>query len=201
MPDHPKVVEIIKEPHQTSNFGGVWHTDTCYLPQPPLATLLYACNVPEVGGDTVFANLTAAYEHLSPGLQSWLADKAVINSSALTATLVRGEHLQTGSMQTRPEAASVYEAEHPLVRKHPDSGRESLYLSPAHSSHFTGMTPAESAPLLNYLADHVIQAEFCCRFRWQNGSLALWDNRCTLHCAINDYDGQRRVMQRVTIAG
>lgn len=191
----PEVIAIVKEPHETANFGGTWHTDTSYLPQPPMATMLIAREVPPFGGDTAFASCTAAFAALSPAMQRLLEGLRGINSSAVADKLRTREDV-------RPDLPSrLFEAEHPVVRTHPETGRKALYVSSSHTIRFAGMTEAESAPLLQFLFAHQVRPEFTCRFRWEPGSIAFWDNRCVLHDAINDYQGHRRVMHRVTIAG
>lgn len=198
---HPEIVEIIKEPHQTSNFGGMWHADTTYQPNPPMATMLYAIETPKAGGDTLFADMRLAYDKLSDGMRAMLDGLKAVNSSSLNASVLRGEHLKTGSMGAKADARPVLEAEHPVVLAHPQTGRRALFVNPSHTVRFVGMTREESVPILDYLYRHAIRPEFTCRFRWQPGSLAVWDNRATQHCAINDYDGHRRVMRRITIGG
>jgi len=195
----PEITEIVKEPQQTSNFGGMWHSDTTYQPIPPKATLLYAVETPEAGGDTLFANMYLAYETLSAGLRRLLDGLRVVNSSALNAGALRGDHLKSGSMS--PGGAAALRAEQPAVRVHPETGRRALYVNPAHSAGFAGLSAEESRPILRYLFDHAVRPEHTCRLRWSPGALALWDNRCTWHRAINDYDGRRRVMRRISIRG
>jgi taurine dioxygenase len=181
------------------NFGGLWHTDTAYLDCPPMAAMLIAREVPPFGGDTLFASGTAAYEALSEGMRRLLDPLRAVNSSAKAdVTKTREDRLKDNS---RADARPVYEAEHPVVRTHPETGRRALYVNSGHTSRFAGMTEAESAPLLQFLFAHQTRPEFTCRFNWAPGSLALWDNRCVLHNPINDYHGHRRVMHRVTLAG
>jgi taurine dioxygenase len=171
------------------------------LPEPPRATLLYAVETPSAGGDTLFANLYRAYETLSEGMANMLSGLRVVNMSALNGIALRFHHLGTGSMEAKKPGGEILSADHPAIRAHPLTGRKALYVNPAHSAHFAGMSNEESRPILDFLFGHAIRPEFTCRFRWRSGSLAVWDNRCTLHCAINDYDGHRRVMRRVTIQG
>ena len=195
----PEVIPVVKLEHETSNFGGLWHSDTAYLEQPPMATMLIAREVPPHGGDTLFASGTAAYAALSPGLQRLLAPLKAVNSSAKAdVTKTREDRIKDGA---REDARPVYEAEHPVVRTHPETGRQALYVNGGHTSRFAGMTEAESAPLLDFLFAHQVRAEFTCRIGWAPGTLALWDNRCVLHNPVNDYHGHRRVMHRVTLAG
>jgi alpha-ketoglutarate-dependent taurine dioxygenase len=191
----PEVIEVAKLEHETVNFGGLWHTDTAYLAEPPMATMLIAREVPPHGGDTLFASLYAAYDALSDGMKQMLAPLRAVNSSS------KAEKSRTREDRDANEAPRVLEAEHPVVRTHPETGRKALYVNSGHTLRFVGMTEAESAPLLDYLFVHQVRPEFTCRFRWEPGSTAFWDNRSALHNPINDYHGFRRIMHRVTLAG
>jgi len=198
---HPEVIAVIKEPEQETNFGGFWHSDTAYLERPSLGSVLYAKEVPPLGGDTLFANMHLAYECLSEGMRRLLDGLSAVNSSAKDERRVRGTHLASGSMTRRRPATNELTAVHPVVRTHPETGRRALYVNRAHTVRFTGMTEAESALILEFLYAHAVREEFTCRFRWEAGSLAFWDNRCTQHYPLNDYPGRRRVMHRVTVEG
>ena len=199
LPGFPEVIEVIKLEHERINFGGIWHSDTAYLEHPPMGSMLLAREVPPVGGDTLFANQYVAYETLSPGLRKMLGGLTAVNSSAKAdVTRTREDRMKTDA---RADARKEYMAEHPVVRTHPETGRRSLYVNTAHTVRFKDMTDEESAPLLNYLFQHQVRPEFTCRFQWQPGSLAFWDNRCTLHNPVNDYHGYRRVMHRITLSG
>ena len=195
----PEIINVAKLEHETVNFGGVWHADTTYLQQPPMATLLVAREVPEVGGDTLFANQYLAYETLSPRLRELLAGLEGVSSSAKAdASRTREDRIRSDGSA---DARRLLVAEHPAARTHAETGRRALYVNRAHTVGFAGMTEEESAPLLEYLFRHQIRPEFTCRFRWTPGALAIWDNRCAQHYAVNDYAGHRRVMQRITLAG
>ena len=197
--DYPEIIEVTKLPHERTNFGGVWHSDTTYLDEPPMGSMLFALEVPAVGGDTLFANMFMAYERLSDGMKRMLAGLRVVNSSAKAdVTRTREDRI---AAHPGKDARRIFEATHPAVRTHPESGRKGLYVNFAHSVRFEGMTEEESAPLLEFLFRHQIQPEFTCRFRWAPGSLAFWDNRSAQHNPINDYHGQLRRMLRITIAG
>jgi taurine dioxygenase len=199
LPEAPEVIPVVKLEHETANFGGLWHSDTAYLEHPPMATMLIAREVPPWGGDTLFASGYAAYEALSEGLKRLLAPLRAVNSSAKAdVTKTREDRVKDSA---REDARQVYEAEHPVVRTHPETGRRALYVNTGHTTRFAGMTEAESAPLLRFLFEHQVRPEFTCRFSWQPGSIAFWDNRCCLHNPVNDYHGFRRVMHRVTLAG
>lgn len=196
---HPEIIEVKKLEHERMNFGGIWHSDTAYLEQPPMASMLLAREVPPVGGDTLFANMTLAWETLSEGMRRMLRGlRAVNTSSKADVTRTREDRISTDG---RTEAKKEYEAEHPVARVHPETGRTALYVNIAHTARFAGMSEEESAPLLKFLCAHQVRPEFTCRFSWQPGSLALWDNRCTQHNPVNDYHGYRRVMHRITLEG
>jgi len=203
LPDAPEVVEIVKTEDETVNFGSGWHTDTAYLEKPSLGSVLYAKEVPAAGGDTLFANSYLAYETLSDGMRAMLDGLTAVHSAALKSTGGRAARMrrQTGMAGRNIEQADALEGAHPLVRTHPGTGRKALYVSANHTVRFQGMTQDESRPLIRYLLDHATRPEFTCRFRWTPGALAIWDNRCTQHYALNDYHGARRRMHRVTVEG
>ena len=199
LPGHPAVIEVRKEPEDNLNFGGVWHTDTAYLAKPPMGSVLYAREIPESGGDTMFANLYLAHETLSDPMKAMLDGRNAVNSSQKGDAAVGRQK----SVDENPKDASDTQTEstHPVFRTHPETGRQALYVNRGHTVCFEGMTQQESAPILEYLFEHQIRPEFTCRFQWAPGSIAIWDNRCALHYPLNDYQGQRRVMHRVTIEG
>ena len=199
LPETPEVIPVLKLEHEQVNFGGIWHSDTTYLEVPPMASMLIAREVPPAGGDTEFANMYVAYDTLSDGMKRLLDPLTALNSSALAdVSRTREDRLKDSG---RRDAAKHYEAEHPVVRVHPETGRKALYVNVAHTERFSGMTREESLPLLRHLFQHQVRPEFTCRFRWQPGSIAFWDNRCAQHNAINDYPGRRRLMHRLTLAG
>ena len=193
----PEVIEVKKLEHERHNFGGIWHSDTAYLDEPPMGSMLLAREVPPYGGDTLFANQYLAFEALSPTLQGILSGlKAVNSSSKADVTRTREDRVKE-----QGEVAKQFAAEHPAVRTHPETGRKALYVNVGHTTRFAGITEQESAPLLQFLFEHQVKPEFTCRFQWQVGSLAFWDNRCAQHNPVNDYHGHRRVMHRITLAG
>ena len=200
---YPFIFEVVKEESETVNFGGNWHSDTTYLVQPPLATLLYALETPAKGGDTLFSNTAAAYDALSDGMRAMLEKLVGVNSASLKATGGRRKiHAASnvGAMKIHDtEKADEIEAEHPVVRTHPDTGRKALYVSRSHTIRFRDMSEEESRPLIDFLQAHQTRPEFTCRVRWSPGTLTVWDNRCTQHSAVNDYHGQRRRMRRLTV--
>jgi len=196
---YPEVIEVKKEENETVNFGGLWHTDTSYLAEPPSATIVHARELPPVGGDTLFANMHLAYGALSDTFKEMLQGLVGINTADKSdAAITRVDRINES-----PKDAGDIEtvSEHPIVRTHPETGRKSLYCSDAHTIGIKGMTNDESQPILQYLYKVQQRPEFSCRFRWQPGSMAFWDNRAVQHNALNDYQGFRRVMHRITISG
>jgi taurine dioxygenase len=195
----PEIITVAKLEHEKINFGGVWHSDTSYLDIPPMATMLIAREVPPVGGDTLFANQYLAYETLSDGMKRLLDGLIALNASAKAdVTRTREDRLKDGK---NPQARKDYVAEHPVVRTHPETGRKALYVNVAHTVRFKDMSEEESAPILDFLFRHQIRPEFTCRFHWEPGSIAFWDNRCAQHNPVNDYHGYRRLMHRITLKG
>jgi taurine dioxygenase len=195
----PEIIEVKKLAHETVNFGGIWHSDTTYLAEPPMASMLLARDTPPFGGDTLFANMYLAYETLSDGMRSVLGGLRAVSSSAKAdVSRTREDRIKSDG---RADSREEYVAEHPVVRTHPETGRKALYVNVAHTVRFVDMTEAESAPLLSYLFAHQVRPEHTCRFVWRPGSIALWDNRCTQHNPVNDYHGHCRVMHRITLAG
>jgi alpha-ketoglutarate-dependent taurine dioxygenase len=203
MADNEHILEVRKEADEQRNFGGGWHTDVSYLEKPALGSVLYARDVPAYGGDTMFANQYLAYETLSGGLKETLGQMRAMHSARKSYGLyaTRAVENAKSSMSIRFTEEAHAEVDHPVVRTHVESGRKCLYVHGGFTTRFHDMTDEESAPLLNYLYRHAVRPEFTCRFRWEKGSIAFWDNRCVQHNAINDYNGQRRVMHRVTIEG
>lgn len=203
---HPEIIDIVKEAEDAGkyNFGGSWHTDTTFLETPALGSLLYALDVPPRGGDTLFADLYAAYETLSDGMRSLLDGLTAVHSAARSygsQSKFQGGKNQSVSMSIDANEDGDRLIEHPVVRTHPETGRRCLFVNPNYTLRLKGMTEAESKPLLDFLYAHAIRDEFICRFRWRAGSVAVWDNRCTMHRAVNDYDGHRRHVRRVTLQG
>jgi len=195
----PVIIAVKKLEHERTNFGGIWHSDTTYLEQPPMGSMLLAREVPPFGGDTLFASQTAAYEALSEGMRKLLDPLRAISSSAKAdVSKTREDRIASDG---RADARKDYVASHPVVRTHPETGRKALYVNVAHTVRFDGMTEEESTPLLEFLYRHQVKPEFTCRFAWRPGSLAFWDNRCAQHNPVNDYHGHRRVMHRITLAG
>jgi taurine dioxygenase len=197
----PHIIEVKKLEHERVNFGGIWHSDTTYLEVPPMGTMLLSREIPPYGGDTLFANQYLAYDELSTTMKQVLAGLKGISSSAKAdVSKTREDRIKTDGKDSssKPE---TYEAHHPIVRTHPETGRKALYVNVAHTSGIVGMSQRESAAILEFLFAHQIQPEFTCRFVWEPNTIAFWDNRCAQHNPINDYHGFRRVMQRITLQG
>jgi taurine dioxygenase len=205
MDEHPDIIAVLKEADEAkiSTFGNAWHSDFSFLEEPPLGSLLYAREVPSHGGDTLFANMYLAYEALSDGMKRMLDPLNAIHTGkpygvgGVSAELKVSRSI--GIERNRAEADR--EVAHPIVRLHPVTGRKALFVNSIYTTRIEGMTVEESRPLLDFLFDHAIRPEFTCRLRWRTHDLALWDNRCAMHYAVNDYDGQRRLMHRTTVAG
>lgn len=210
MDEYPDILEIIKEESDTRAFGETWHTDQMFNPNPAKATILYAKETPSVGGDTMFANMYQAYDTLSEPMKAMIKDvktwnvgsRKKLSQSDNQGSVTEGRYKGNEKMasKVRDPGDLVTEAAHPLVRTHPETQRQALFLG-NHSVTLHGFKLAEARPLIDYLMAHCVQPELTCRFRWEVGSMAIWDNRCTMHRALNDYPGKRRRMHRITIAG
>ena len=193
--ENPYVIPIVKEADATLNFGGGWHTDSSYQAIPPKATVLYAVEVPEEGGDTKFANATAAFDALSDGMK----ENLVRCSGGFYKNEEAEENL--GNSYGGDDNYAETEVVHPIIRTHKETGAKSIYCGMAHTVNIEGWSRDDSLPIFRYLTEHLTQDQFVTRFTWRQGSLAMWDNRCVFHYALNDYHGHRRHMHRVTIKG
>jgi taurine dioxygenase len=201
--DRPFVIRVIKEPGDALNFANAWHSDLSYLPEPPSYTLLHAWDVPDHGGDTVWSNQYLAFETLSGGLKKTLSGLRAVHSAGMaygTGGLLDKVKNYT-SMAIAPSPEAYAEHVHPAVIVHPVTGRTALYVNPVYTTRFDGWTPAESEALLAHLHRHSINENFTCRLRWAVHTLAIWDNRVTMHNALNDYSGVRREMYRTSVKG
>ena len=198
----PEIMRVTKEPDDDYAVGHVWHSDAPYAETPPKASALYAVEVPERGGDTLFANMYAAYDALSEPMRERLAKLTAVNGGPYIYSERGGGSQFSARDDARTEGDPVFSTAVQLdLRTHPETGRRVLYVNPAHTEYIEGMSQEESAALLAFLYRHGSRSEFICRFHWRPGSLALWDNRCTWHYAANDYPGQRREMLRLTVKG
>ncbi len=204
MAGHPNVLEVRREPDEkTTPFGGNWHSDWSFQERPPAATILRSETIPPVGGDTLYADASRAYEALPEAMKARLAPLRAVHSAtrAYGMKSAYAKELDVRSMPiiVSPEADKVWA--HPLVRTHPVTGRKALFVSPVYTVGIEGMAPDEADPLLAELYKHIVQEGFVYRHRWREGMVVIWDNRCTMHNALGGYDGHRRVMHRTTVAG
>ena len=203
MPDRPYVIRILKEPDEKLNFANAWHTDLSYLPAPPSFTILYCLESPPVGGDTVWANQYMAYETLSAGLRETLLGLDAVHSAG--PAYGTGGYLDgvKDKMSTpiEPSKDAYKEHTHPAVIAHAETNRPALFLNPVYTQRIKGWTNAESQGLLQHIYRHAVNENFTWRLRWAKGTLAIWDNRCTQHFALNDYHGYRREMVRTSVKG
>lgn len=199
-PGYPQIAEVRKEPGQKTNIGGGWHTDHSYDQVPALGSILLAREVPPFGGDTLFASMSHAYEALSDGLKQTLEQLRAVHSSRHVFGAA-SQYVKDASGRLGNTADATQDASHPVVMRHPGTGRKTLYVNPGFTLHFEGWTAAESKPLLEFLYTHAARPEFQTRFQWREGSIAFWDNRATWHFAVNDYHGERRLMHRITLEG
>jgi taurine dioxygenase len=201
--DRPYVIRVVKEADDELNFANAWHTDLSYLSAPPSFTLLHAWDVPDHGGDTLWANQYLAFETLSDGLKHTLRGLRAVHSAGMAYGT--GGYLDSvkdkTSMKIAPSPDAYATEVHPVVVRHPETGREALYVNPVYTTRFDGWSAAESQPLLGYLYRHSVNENFTCRLRWRPHTLAIWDNRCTQHNALNDYGGVRREMYRTSVTG
>ena len=177
-----------------------WHNDVTYLATPPKAAVLYAEEIPEVGGDTLWANMYAAYDALSEPLRRFVSDLRAVHSFAKNFTPERFQEL---GMEDRREQmyAQHPPVSHPVARTNPATGRKALFVNQDFTSHIEGVSARESDALLRLLFDHMAQPEFQVRWRWHAGTVAMWDNRWTQHCALADYFPARRRVRRATVLG
>jgi taurine dioxygenase len=192
---HPEILPIHADANSKRIAGENWHSDVSCDQEPPLGSILYLHTVPPSGGDTLFASMYAAYEALSPPMQAFLA--------GLTATH-SGEHVyrRTNALLGVDDRNRVFpKASHPIVRTHPVTKRKALYVNRGFTTHIDGLASAESRAILDFLFEHSTQPAFQVRFRWREGSVAFWDNRCVQHMALWDYFPQIRSGYRVTVKG
>lgn len=198
--NYPSIAEVKKEKGQKFNIGGSWHTDHSYDQVPAMGSILYALEIPPVGGDTLFASTCAAFDSLSEGLKETLMGMRAVHSSrhAFGANSKRPTEFDD---RFGNQELATQDAIHPVVITHPLSGRKSLYVNPGFTLRFDGWTDEESEPLLQFLYQHIGRPEHAYRFQWQKGSMAFWDNRATWHWAVNDYHGHARTLHRITLEG
>ncbi len=196
-----EILVIKRAPGDTKIVGEEWHADTTMVAEPPMGAILYAIEVPPYGGDTLFASQYAAYDALSEGMKSLLSGLRAVHTDRKVAgpQANMNAHRSTKVREDADwrETMSV----HPVVVTHPETGRKLLYVNHSYTTHFEGLTAEESRPLLNFLLDHGHRPEFTCRFRWETGSIAFWDNRVCKHLAVHDAGPYFRHMRRTQLCG
>lgn len=197
---YPEIAIVRKKPDQETNIGGAWHTDHSYDQIPAMGSILVARILPPEGGDTLFAHMGAAYDSLSDelktqieGLEAYHTADHVYEEDGLYAQTdmgkeLRGQHIKTGAV-------------HPVVIRHPHTGRKLLYVNSGFTINFVGQTRDESLPLLTKLLDAAVGEDNQFRLQWEPGTVAIWDNRTSWHNALNDYQGHAREMHRITLSG
>ena len=204
MGDHPEIIKMHKPAGTAASFGVGWHTDNSFFKKPSLGSIVYAEVIPPQGGDTLFANQQLAYETLSDGMKETLESMVAIHSAndAYTSeTALEKYDNDDGPISYKRSDIIAEEVEHPVIIKHPATGKKALYINPMFISHFKGWTKEESKPLIDYLCKHAVREDFQCRFRWEKGSVAMWDNRIVQHAALNDYEQYERLLYRITVNG
>ena len=215
VPGHRNVHPLIKEADDRSEhiFGEGWHTDSPFLPEPPSITMLRSVQIPPYGGDTIWCNSALAYRMLSDTYQQMIAPLKVHFSIRDVMVSVQNNSTEregpmanlaaTRNADKLPDdlVRKIQGSFHPMVRTHPVTGEKALYLDASYAVGIEGMRPEESRPILDFLAEHIVQHAFSCRLRWETDMVAIWDNRLCVHQAFNDYQGYRREMYRTTVVG
>ena len=201
MQEDNEIVMVRREPGDGHIVGEDWHTDTTMVEEPPMGAILYAIETPPYGGDTCFANQALAYDTLSDGMKRMLEGLRAIHTDRLVAGPAAGRNRFRSTKVREDDSWRETISLHPVIRTHPETGRKMLFVNAAYTVGFEGMTEEESKPLLDYLLAHGHRPEFTCRFRWENGSIAFWDNRSTKHLAVHDAGPFRRLMRRIQVCG
>jgi taurine dioxygenase len=195
--DAPEIV-VLDQVHPQGEGADEWHSDNTFLADPPMGSILRAVQLPEVGGDTCFASMYAAYEGLSPPLRGFVDGlRAVHDITNPLRKAIRDGHSTLDLTEMQQKCPPV---EHNVVVTHPETGRKALFVNRNSTTHIVGLSDREQDVLLPFLFDHVRSPEYQCRFHWEEGSIAFWDNRSVQHYAVADYH-ERRIMHRATIAG
>jgi taurine dioxygenase len=198
--DYPELLLVTNvpqdngKPSDSKYTGQQWHSDMSFTPVPSLGSLLRGIAIPPVGGDTMFTNMYRAYDELSDGMKKMIADLHGIHTGSRKV-------LDTNSDREKEQKKLNPPIAQPVVRVHPETGRKALYIGEK-VSRFDGMTVEESSPLIDYLVKHATRPQFVYRHQWQTDDIILWDNRCTMHIALGDYqEGETRHLERTTVKG
>ncbi len=189
---HPEII-VLESSAERPYVAAGWHSDVTFEREPPMGSILHAVDVPDVGGDTVWASMYAAYEALSDVMQRLLSDLRAVHSGS--------GFRRIGTKEQVAELEQNESTTHPVIRTHPETGRKTIFVNSSFTRHIEGMKPKESAALLSYLYEHLSSPDFTCRFHWRKNSIAMWDNRCTQHRVLADNLGGCRRMERVTLKG
>lgn len=202
-PRHPEAAEIIVLDTDLVDLAdnAIWHTDVTFSKTPPMGGVLVARLLPPTGGDTLWASSTAAYQALSPALQAFLAPLTATHDIVQSFPDTRFALSEDGRAQLEAAKRNNPPVVHPVIRTHPVSGQRGLFVQEGFTTHINELSPAESRSVLQFLYQHSTKPEFTVRWRWRVNDVAFWDNRCTMHYAIDDYRPARRVMNRATIIG
>jgi taurine dioxygenase len=201
---NPEVIAVAREAEESQGFtfGSLWHSDFSFLPEPPFGSILHALEVPPYGGDTLWANQVLAFRSLSPGMQAMLEGLTGIHSAVNAySPKMQAIHDSFSGMTVRTDDAANAVQQHPVVRVHGETGRKALFVSAQYTIGLDGFAPHEAKPILDFLFAHAVRPEFSCRWRWERGDVAFWDNRCLQHMAMADFTGHRRALHRTTVAG
>lgn len=203
MEEFPEIIKMHKPAGTAASFGVGWHSDNSFFEKPSLGSIVYAHIVPPQGGDTLFSNQQLAFETLSGGMKDVLREMTAVHSAndAYTSPTAIEKYDGNGPITYRKSEIITEQVEHPVVIKHPATQREALYVNPMFTSHFSGWTVEESKPLIDFLCAHAVREDFQCRFRWEKGSVVMWDNRIVQHAALNDYEQYERLLYRITVNG
>jgi taurine dioxygenase len=201
---HPEVIAVVREAQESQEFtfGSLWHSDFSFLAQPPFGSILHALEVPPYGGDTLWANQVRAFRSLSPGMQAMLEGLTGIHSAVNAySPKMQAIHDSFSGMTVRTDDGANALQQHPVVRVHGETGQKALFVSAQYTIGLDGFAPHEAKPILDFLFAHSVRPEWTCRWRWEVGDVAFWDNRCLQHMAMADFTGHRRALHRTTVAG
>jgi len=204
IPEHPEVIAVVREATETHGytFGGLWHSDFSFLPEPPSASILHALEVPPYGADTLFANQALAFSTLSPGLQRMLRGLDAVHSARdAYSPKMQGIHDRFEGMTVSTSNDANRTQVHPVVRRHAETGADTLFVNQQYTVGLDGFWGHEARPILDQLFAHATQDSFTCRWKWAPGDVAFWDNRAVQHMVMGDVSGHRRLMHRTTVAG
>tara|TARA_B110000971_G_scaffold211067_1_gene238977 strand:+ start:1032 stop:1874 length:843 start_codon:yes stop_codon:yes gene_type:complete len=198
-----EITKVWKPKGQSASFGTGWHSDNTFQEHPSMGSMLYGKTIPPFGGDTIFANQHVAYERLPDAMKEKLDGLFAIHSAseAYTVEGTKEKFDKKTAITYTWDASIMNQVRHPIVRTHPENGKKALFVNDMFTLRVDEMEPTQSRELLQTLYQHCTKPEFCCRFRWTENAVALWDNRLVQHYAVDDYQDYERLMYRVTIEG